>query len=379
MRVLGKLAILALVLGSSVITVPGCLSNANSVRTNQKMRFYLVDTHQGTASGSILVYEASSGDLITKLPTRYSPEIALSRDGRLLFVCDTQIEAAPPQSEVRVYNTKNFDLLQRSPSMTARDMYTTGPAATSLVASEDGRYVYVPRSERQNGQWSHTYITYDVRAGTLLPQAFQLPERAAIVTVLAGRPELLFGLDGDEMEAIAWADPVKQHAFETVFTFDHPFERGLEYMMTELGAAPDGNLGYVVTRNGRLRVVDLKADKVMPEMKLRLPEDAVVPIGDLIVTQDYLLVPISTKEVASIGVTESVCVFDRWTLKSLRSINLSTPGSHLVLSPDGTKLYVSSDRYGAITTYDFVSGKPVVKLENAAETLVWFTAAPNPE
>jgi hypothetical protein len=378
MRVVSSFVLVATLLGYGQLGGILLQSYATPV-TDSMMRIYVIDTHKGRGKGSVLVYGAENGKLLKELSTKYAPEIAVSGDGKLLFVCDTEIDAPHPLAEVRVYSTKTFELLHRSPALPSRDMYTSGPAATQFLTSYDGRYAFIPRSELRNEHYLHTYITYDVEHGSLLPHPFQLPERAAIVAMIGGRSDILFDLDGAEMEAVAWADPVNKETFETVFTFDHPFERGVEFMITQLGVSPDGKSGYLLTRNGRLRVIDLSAGKVMPEIKLRLPDGFATPMGDLIVTDDYLLVPAANEDRARAGEAQVVYVFDRWSLKSLRSIDLAPVGNRLVLSPDASKLYVSNNDDRSITTYDFTSGKSLAKIQNVAETPVWFVAAPKPE
>lgn len=371
-------AVLAGVAGLSLIGAGAADVQAHFFRKDQNMRLYVVDTHGKSTQGSIEIYDATTGRRLKALPARYNPELAVSPDGRLLFVTESDVKGSPTTHHLLVYDAKTFQNIRHVP-FSDRPIYNIRPSSSGILVSEDGRYVYILKAETlSGGQANYSVATYDVNKGAFLPNELKLPEGVLAFGGLKGRPDVFFALQGQQMEGVSWAHPARDKTLPRLHQFEHPDKRGYEFKTNAVGVDPDGNFLHQVTQNGRLRIGDIRKNTVEPEVQLDIPADSAVPIQHLLVTSKNFLLGTSSKEGAARGQAEVVCIFDRSNLTRLRSIKLSPPGEQLEVSDDGTQLYAASSQDGSITTYDLESGKQVRRIEKIAGTLVWFVVAPSP-
>lgn len=341
------------------------------------MRLYVADTHDST-HGSIEVYDPSTGRRLKTLPTNYSPEIAVSPNGKLLFVIESDVQASRTTHHLLVYNTGNFKLLKSIP-LSHRSLYNVRPSSAELVVSEDGRYVYLLRTETLgNDKANYSVAVYDVEKGEFLPEEVKLPEGVLVFGKLHGRADLFAAVQGREVEGLAWGDPAKNNMTARLHTFEHPVRRGHEFTMSAVAVDPNGMLLYEVTRNGLLRIAEVSKDAIGPETKLDIPNGSAVPIQHLFVTASNLILGVSSKEGAARGQAESIYVFDRSSLKRIFSFKLSPPSEQIEISPDGSKLYAASLADGSIATYDIKGGKSVARINKAATNLARFSLASAP-
>jgi WD40 repeat protein len=349
-------------------------AHADFTQENAKMRAYVADTKNST-HGSIEVFDPSTGRHLKTLESKYDPDIAVSPDGKLLFVIESDVEKIRTTSTLLTYNTKTFKLLKRVP-LVHRTLYNVRPSFSEIVVSEDGRYLYLLQTETLgNDKAKYSIATYDVAHRKFLPTSTELPEGVLAFGKLRGRSALFAAVQGREIEGVTWGDPatsLKVHEFE------HPVQRGHDFTISAAVPDPSGKFLYIVTRNGLLRVADIEKDSVGPEVKLDLPSGSAVPIQHLIVTPKSFVLGVSGKEGAARGQTESVYLFDRSSLKPVSSFKLSPPAEQIELSPDGSKLYASSMLVGSITTYDLSTGKSLSRIEKAGQTPVRFSVAPDP-
>jgi hypothetical protein len=345
--------------------------------------FYVIDSRDDAKKARVLVYDSITGERTGRLPARYHADLAVSPDGRLVFVCDSVVFRDPPTlhatAKVKVFDALSLKRIQRfrAPS---RPIYSVAPFASRMLVSDDSRYLYVSKRRfSRKGKARYRVRVYDVQKEAYEPYRFKVPETPFFMSSIPGSTDLLFGLRGIRLEGIGQLNPRSENRVSNLHRFPSPMKRGLEYMTAGVAVHQGGKLAYAVTRNGKVRVLNIPENRsVTNEVQLEIPPHSSVPSNQVLVWGNHLLVGVSTSGEASEGKADSVFVFDSTSFRLVNSYGLDLPSHQLALAQDGSSLYAASfSPHNCITTYS--KGRNVATLQTGANSMTRFVVAKAPE
>lgn len=129
----------------------------------------VVDAPNG--GGRVLLVDPSAGIVKGILPTAYHPDFGLSRDGARLYVLDG------PQSsgDLSIIDTRTGRLLEKTP-FPDRAVYTDRPSLPGIALSTDGRLLFIQKMiTARPGVDQHSLVVIDAGTGTVSTQSISLP------------------------------------------------------------------------------------------------------------------------------------------------------------------------------------------------------------
>jgi hypothetical protein len=312
------------------------------------MRAFVADAEESWKTGKVHVVSLPEGRIVDSLPTLHNPDVAVSPDGRSLYVVQTNLEVDvrdPTRDELVIYDTRTL-APQRKLTFTWRSLYNVIPAGPSLVFSSDGRFCHVNRTETLGDDAANnTMLAYDVDAGSFREQAITLPYQVTSYGPLPNLGGMFYALSGRLGEAVAFADPLKMAA-----------------------AAADANepLVWVVSRPGLVLVWDVADNRMSEPIHLELPEESIVPLQAVLTTAEELLIGVSPREAASRGLAQLIFAYQmsRGGLLLRACWPLDPRAERLALSPDKRELAALSRSQRMLAVYDIATGELRVRVED---------------
>jgi DNA-binding beta-propeller fold protein YncE len=346
----------------------------------QRTRFYVIDNCRDPRRNRILIYDADTGQRVGRLPARSHADLAVSPDGGLVYICDSVILRDPPNhpsSKVKVYDAKTLTRLQRfrAPS---RAIYSVAPFISLMSVSNDGRYLYlVKRRRSRSGKVRYRMRIYDVQNQAYSRDRVALPEMPMFMSSVRRRPDLMVGFQGKRLEGIGKVNPQTDRRVTNLHKLESSWQRGPQYMVVGIAIDQAGKRAYSVTRNGRVCAYDITANRLAEERQLEIPSSSAIPLNQVLVWGNHLIVGVSSANEASIGNTESVYVFDGPTFNLVNAYSLDPPAQELALAPDGSALYAASfSPTNCISKYS--KGRRVGCLQTGAHAMNRFVVAYGP-
>lgn len=138
---------------------------------------YVVDSKHGAAEGQVIVLDPEQGRVVRTFATGMSPDIALSPDGKRLYVASTRPErdGQPARDELSIIETASGRVIQTVDN-TDRAYYNVQPAFSNMAFSPNGRWLYVSKISLVGPEVILYWVaTLDTRTNRFLPGRAELP------------------------------------------------------------------------------------------------------------------------------------------------------------------------------------------------------------
>lgn len=132
---------------------------------------YVLDTRNQNGPGQILLVDPQKGAIEGFLPTGNSPQMALSPNGKRLYV----VSGDAQRGVLSVVDTTSGVVLSNAP-IPHRSVYIVFPSYSGLAVSPNGRWVYTVNMRTITpGVDEHTLATFDTESNSFLPQVADIP------------------------------------------------------------------------------------------------------------------------------------------------------------------------------------------------------------
>ncbi len=346
---------------------------------------YVLDPRGGSSITQMVVVDPDSLRVIGALPAGYDPQIAVSPNGRRLYLTDTE----DGTEMLTVIETGTWKALQRleSPHRIKHKVF----GQNAMAVSEDGRRLFIHK-------WRYFTDRFESPTGTNVPRSDDwwdvldtiagkfLPYPPHVAN--AGIAKVLPSPGGDSLAILSFnrselvfVDLQTGETIETVPINSGPSRRTPFYKFAAGAiASSDGSRIYAVTGNGHLLVVNVRQRKLERMVDLDLaPEQRIPP--DLIVlspTGDRLYVGVGAHALTDSLYAQQVRVFDTESWKRVSLFKPARSTFAMALSPDGRRLYTVDPSTKTLTVLDAASGEEAGVLHELGETPSLIVVAPLP-
>jgi hypothetical protein len=304
------------------------------------------------------------GEIVQSLPTLHNPDVAVSRNGRHLFVIHSNLDkhvAAPDRDELLVYDTATLEVIRKA-AFTWRSLYNIAPSGPSIVCSDDGRFVFVNKTETLGDDAANnTMSIFDIEAGAFQEQEIRLPYQATNFGTVPGKHAIHFALSGRLGDAVAYVDLDEGLNITTKHEFGE--EHVMRRRLAGSGVHPSQPIVYVVSRDGHVQRWDLDSDSLGEPVKLDLEQGSAVPIPHVIAADDYLLIGVSGPESAARGLSVILKSYKpEKKTGSQRTWIIDPPAEKIALAPDHKQIVTLNRTERMISSYDLATGDRIARL-----------------
>ncbi|HXJ94552.1 MAG TPA: hypothetical protein VMT20_17025 [Terriglobia bacterium] len=354
-------------------------SGHSSFQTSESDRLYIVDTKGGAiGGGQVLVLDSTDNEVMKRIPTGLTPELALSPDGNTLFVISHPV---PSQTDTLLLIDALTGNVRDRQAVSDRIHYTVWPEQPLMVVSPDGQRLYVASdrwtpSDEQKGlvqKDSFFVAIYGVQqrkftSTVALPGdcfGMHLVPSPTALNVLCSSANAVFsysvtssGLGAPRSVALP---PNPKQVFDVA-----PAAAATTRVHPEVAGAvvsPDGRILTVITSYMRAIQIDLTTERV--ERVEQVSDGRWAMPTALPISPDGAKVYIPTGPVArpnrALGADE-ITVLDRETLTPAATFHTTGPFWALTLSNDGHSLYAIYPKNQTLYVINTDNGQEVKKL-----------------
>ena len=322
-------------------------SRAPQWRTPQAGWLYVLD--HGDALGGparVLLVDPNKGRVMGSLDVGDAPEMALSPDGKRLYVAGVLDQG----DFLTVIDTATGSALQSVP-LRDRWQYTGMPEAPTMTVSTDGRWLYVLKLHIiPKARDEYTIGTFDTLGSVFQAAELPVPDCVAgsllpssggegVQVFCSGTNDVRFLFSGNRDHRVL---PLPAISSET-----GPWAK------IKIGVrAPNGNT-LAVMGDGRILEIDPESTKVVRVLNDRL-NGSWVPSREVPRSPDakILYIGIGRLSERSTGMADRILAIDTKTGRQLGSIKTSHPFWSLTISGDGRHLYAVGSEYKDLLILD---------------------------
>jgi len=317
---------------------------------------YVVDPNAQRLLSNIFMLDPDTQQIIWKLETRFLPEAVLSPDGQFLYVADsyrTHVTRGEWVDALSVYSAHSGNLLMEDVPIQGRLLYKAWPSGAHpfIFLSDDGRQLYVGKYGDPDSS-KILLSAYDPETLQLVYEVIWPPCSLRIQTMpdtwLCANTDIAPESPPSAMTFSLYAvDPRRGTIEETFFTNPNLLVAGM-------AASLDESLIYVVTNELALLTIDMKTGKIMETKPLKHTTGWEL-VGDSIVlspdgTRLYLGFDSGRDEISIY--TDMISIYDTNNWELLKTISLPNSINFFSLSAMGDQLYVISLTGRRLTIYD---------------------------
>jgi YVTN family beta-propeller protein len=320
------------------IACGGCGRSETPAAPASGLRVYVSDE----TGNAVVVVDPEAGRVVDRLAVGKRPRgLRLSADGRQLFVALSGSPIGGPDVDESKLPPPDraadgIGVLDLSTHRLVRT-YASGPDPETFDVSRDGKILYVSNEDAAE------MSVLDLSSGSV---------RARVK--VGGEPEgVTLRPDGREVYVSCEAD-------NEVFAIDTTTLSVVGRMQVgprprAIAFTPDGKIAFVTTENGRAVDV-LDAERHTVSGKIPMPEkpDSAVPPRPM----GVVLSLDGSQMFVSLGRAQSIAVIDTAARKAVRTIEeVGARPWGIGLSPDGRTLYSANGPSGDVSVIDIAAGK----------------------
>jgi len=343
---------------------------------------YIVDpiydpnAHAWGVLSRILVVDPDKQEVARTLTMRFSPEIALSADGRRLYVADsyrTRVIRGEYRDVVSMYDALTGELLVDDMPIQRRLLYKGFPNRDPfLFLSDDGRQLYVMKYGEPDVRELRLAVLdpetlQTLHEGVLPPCGTRLQARSdrwvcANTTFPVEVPD---GPGVSVSLSIDVVDPQRGVILETLFTVED-----LRNGIVDLVPSGDGNRLYLIDNDAVVTVIDIQDRTATTAGQLEVNAGWHIVGEDIVLSPDdkRLYAGFDTGDDGSQYFTDAIKVYDTTTWQSIATIELSDMMARFALSAEGDQLYVVSPFMRSLAIFDTAMYREVAVLSDLGET-----------
>ena len=376
------LVVALFVVGLSFAWTRGLNPLAPSHPNAQKPRpgwLYVVDSNNGAAEAQVLLVDPDQGSVVRTFKTGMSPDIAVSPDGKRLYIESTYTDGTINRDQLAIVDTSTGEVLQTIDSSN-RVGYNVYPPGSAIAVSPNGRWLYVLNHEMNTVGPENIWYwleTFDIQSRTFLPVKASLGAcgwgrlspstkdgQVQVVCEKSQEVHLLKITDtGAPADSIVRLKAHGAGPDENQKVSDIQHERSNRVA----GGLAFDDQNLTVMRDGRI----LKIDPV--KSATTEVADAQVPVGKWV----HSLALGKNRNKVFIGLNDSGA--GRWAFREIEAVNLNDSSrsgvvklsrafDYLTLSRDGNQLY-AVDAFGkALTVIDAIGLKETKTIKDLGVT-----------
>ncbi len=317
---------------------------------------YIVDPDFGNGAilSRIIAVDPDAGKrTVGGKETRHLPEMALSPDGRRMYVAETyrtRVTRGETRDVLSVYDRATGELLIDDVPVQGRLKYKAYPLGEPfLFLSEDGSRLFVMKYGDPDVRRTRL-ASFDAETLRLLHEG-PYPRCGWRVEVMVDR-WVCVNSTGSERTGVSVSldavDPRTGVLLEQILSIP---EAGTEYT---LSFARVGQTLFLVNRDGTVNVVDLGDYESVGRSKLDLPAGRKTSHSSFRVSPDgkRLYLGFDESGPSYNGLADEIWVFDAETGRQMANIDLAHDVTHFTLSAEGDRLYAVSPSARSLMVYD---------------------------
>ncbi|MBI3970864.1 MAG: hypothetical protein HY332_06205 [Chloroflexi bacterium] len=332
---------------------------------------YVVDPAGGDAASRVLVLDLITGTVFHTIGTAYNPQIAISPDGRRLYIGETETDGRTSSDWLRVVDTATWAQVAKVPAP-SRLLYKIW-GTPSMALSPDGTRLHVQKyGARGTGQLGPGNVFYwldvfDTAANVFLPQQIALPGCGYGLPLPTSGPlaVLCYGTNDLRLAQPATGRVVAQVAIPGAQPVIRPG--------WVAGAAAGAGRLYAVTDNGQVLMVDPVRGARTAGIDLGMPRSQMVPLGRVALAPDgrHLYVGVGTVEERSHGMASEIWEIDTRKWQRTRVLRPTAPIFQFSIGQDGQQLFAASPWQGSVHIVDLASGQETDSFRDLGGTPAW--------
>jgi DNA-binding beta-propeller fold protein YncE len=318
----------------------------------------------------VRVINPASQQEVTTIPARSAPNIALSADGRYLYVLDaylSQVTTGTGVVALSIHDMQQGRLAAEITLPPTRTPYIGIPSKTELLPTPDGSKVHVLLHDVVQGLQVVTVdtqtqqIVQDIPTRMFCDGAWLVPTSDQLVSVCGGRMTAI-DLATKQITSL----PLRVADGGQEITAMHPFWAGTT------GANPDRVYLLDTAKGATVTILGLSQQAQLAQVQLDQPADAKVATPSFHVAPDGTRIYIGYRSAQGSGsglsdetifgaesYADHIGVFDSATGKRVGWITLERPVISFTISRDGRTLYGASPQAHSISAIDIASGTTI--------------------
>jgi YVTN family beta-propeller protein len=384
-------------------------------RTSPSESLYILDSNHNKEESQVLVIDVEDGRVIKTFKAGSTPDIALSPDGKRLYIASTWWTTdRRGGGTLDVFDTASDALLKRIDNPD-RGLSTLPEYPSTMVISKNGRWLYIYKVHQTLGGDEHYVATFDTHNGRFLSEVQKTPfcgGYGILQPLLADRQLAVVCRESSDVRFLDLARNGSARSRTTAFGSDAtgaPTQKVsiLSKRVPEHGhrvgpafLSSDGVTLTIIMGDGRFLRVDngsrtiLEKDRVDGEARessggANKPEQATSRdwlADSWIRYQAPALSTDGSKLYVGIGrlvhlqqgvqLFDRIAVFDSKTLRRVGIIKTSQLFYSMVLSKDGRHLYAVSPEQASVMVIDAATQQEVRTIYGMGRTPIRAIVAP---
>ena len=291
---------------------------------------YIVDPHNGDLVSRIIIVDPETARVVGGFAARYTPEIAISPDGKRLYLADsysTQVIRGDHHDVVSMYDLVSGNLLRDDVEIPNRLLYKVYPTGQPFMfLSRDGKRIFI-------GKYGAPDI-HAMRMTVLDAETFKTLGEYAYPACTQ-----ILSLEDGRLACIAQAKIEIRDALTGVLmaTISLPITSAV---LAELAAS--GERLYIVSSDARVVVINIVTLRVDGDpIRIDLSRDSQVGGNHHALARDEsrMYVGVMSGDNRYQGLANEIWVLDTRTWMRVGIISPADPAFHIAVSADGSQLY----------------------------------------
>jgi WD40 repeat protein len=257
-------------------------------------RFYVVDPKNYSMTSQVLALSRKTGEVVRSYPAGYDPALALSPDGRTLYIASADPDVRVPGQNVEGLKDtlavvdSETGAIRQTVELRSRVLHAALASTSTMTMSTDGRLLYYAQvGNGSEGERSFSVGTFDTVREVMLPQSAEIDQCGdSDLFALEGRELAVLCSATNDLRVVELADDGSAASVEVVEIENVPDDRtDSNGNFLDLGAlaggavSPDASTFYAVSQNGKIFVIDLGSGEITSSHQLDLPKARVIDYG----------------------------------------------------------------------------------------------------
>ncbi len=353
---------------------------------------YVLDSNNNKSESQVLLVDPEKGRVIRTFKASHVPDMALSPDGKRLYIASTLFSSTGYGHEVlEVINTASGAVLQTVDNPD-RWVSTLPQYPSHMAISPDGRWLYSYKYHQISDEVFSYVATFDTVQLRFLTEKAPLPYCGGAAALLPFSDQRLNVICYDTAD-VRFLELTKSGAAVPFTTSDKGlpsklslWPRGVAEHSRRVGPgflSADGNMLTVILGDGRFFRIDKESRKIMQtdaidtearKITTTAVKNTINAIDDWLADswiryQAPTLSPDGTMLYVGVGRLihlrqgvqsfDRIMAFDSQTLKRVGTIKTSHPFFSLTLSKDGSRLFAISPEQASVMVIDTATQREV--------------------
>jgi len=353
---------------------------------------YVLDNNKGMSTSQVLLLDTEAGRVVRTFAAGRTPEMALSPDGKRLYIVSRL--GRHTDDTLLVFDTATGNVLHQE-TLADRALYKIRPGRPTITVSPDGRWLYIIKMRSTPGppqRDEYTIATYDAERGSFLPVEAPIPD--------CGMGQFLQASNNGQLHVLC---PTAHSVYSFQVTPQglgsnpltlrlppgprYVYLSGLQTTDSETPVHPSIS-GGALSPDGRtltivmsyLLILEIDARQKTILRTARGPSDRwsrfLVTAASTNGTKLYVPVGLIAKRGEFGGVTDEILVIDTKSLQQIGMITTSRPFWSFAISDDGRYLFAISPEDRSLTVIDTSTYREIRTIQGTGVTPSRVAVAP---